>query len=98
MANWTVKQVTNWLKENGFKKQIKIFKGNYLRLNYHSLYFNKLEKNIDGNALLRLTDQDISQLFSKINEDGTIQEPTIGVKSRFRLILTEWKMNNTNNE
>jgi hypothetical protein len=98
MANWTVKQVTNWLKENGFKKQIKIFKGNYILLNYHSLYFNKLEKNIDGNALLRLTDQDISQLFSEIHEDGTIQEPTIGVKSRFRLILTKWKMNNNNNE
>jgi hypothetical protein len=29
MASWTVKQVTDWLKENGFKKQIKIFKGIY---------------------------------------------------------------------
>ncbi len=29
MANWTAKQVTEWLKENGFKKYIKIFEGNY---------------------------------------------------------------------
>ncbi len=93
MANWTVKQVGDWLKAHGFEKQIKTFKGNYLHSTY-SFYINLLEKNIDGRALWRLTDDDISQLFLEVNEDGTIQEPTIGVKSRFRTKLTEWKSEN----
>jgi hypothetical protein len=67
-------------------------------ISFHSPYFDQLEKNIDGHTLLRLTDEDISQLFSEVHEDGTIQEPTIGVKSRFRILLEEWKMNNHNNE
>ncbi len=58
--------------------------------------FDGLGQNIDGNALMRLTDNDISQLFLEMNEDGTIQEPTIGVKSRFRTKLIEWKMNHNN--
>jgi len=64
----------------------------------NSLYIVGLDKNIDGNALMRLTDNDISQLFLEVNEDGTIQEPTIGIKSRFRTKLMQWKMNNTKHE
>jgi hypothetical protein len=62
----------------------------------HYFYFGGLGQNIDGNALMRLTDNDISQLFLEMNEDGTIQEPTIGLKSRFRTKLIEWKMNHSN--
>jgi hypothetical protein len=64
----------------------------------NSLYIVGLDKNIDGDALMRLTDNDISQLFLEVNEDGTIQEPTIGIKSRFRTKLMQWKMNNTKDE
>ncbi|CAF3683750.1 unnamed protein product [Rotaria sordida] len=78
MENWTVKKVGDWLKANGFKKQVKIFK----------------DRNIDGNALMKLTDDDIVQLLLEVNKDGTIQEPTIGMKSRFRTMLIEWKREN----
>ncbi|CAF3939108.1 unnamed protein product, partial [Adineta steineri] len=78
MANWTIEQVSDWLKANGFKKQVKMFR----------------DKNIDGNALMKLTDDDISQLLLQINTDGSIQESTIGIKSRFRTILKEWKTEN----
>ena len=47
---------------------------------------------------MKLTDDDIGQLLLEVNEDGIIQEPTIGTKSRFRTILAELKMKNTNNE
>ena len=53
-----------------------------------------LEKNIDGKALLRLTNEDISQLLIEEIDDGTIREAPVGVKSRFRILLTEWRMNN----
>ncbi len=42
---------------------------------------------------MSLTDNDISELFFEVNEDGTNRESTIGVKSRFRTKLKEWKMN-----
>ena len=42
---------------------------------------------------MNLTDVDITELLLAINEDGTIEKPTIGVKSRFRIKLMEWKMN-----
>ena len=41
--------------------------------------------------MMRLTDDDIQQLFMQINEDGTMKEATIGTKSRFRTKLIEWK-------
>ncbi|CAF1029912.1 unnamed protein product [Adineta steineri] len=78
MANWTIEQVSDWLRANGFKKQVKMFK----------------DKTIDGNALMKLTDYDISELLLQINTDGSIQESTIGIKSRFRTILKEWKIEN----
>ncbi|CAF3683782.1 unnamed protein product [Rotaria sp. Silwood1] len=78
MANWTIKNVAEWLIANGFKRQVKIFK----------------DRKIDGNALIKLKDDDIMQLLSEVNEDGMIQEPTIGIKSRFRTMLIEWKREN----
>ncbi|CAF2676130.1 unnamed protein product [Rotaria sp. Silwood2] len=78
MANWTVKEVADWLKANGCKKQVKIFK----------------DRKIDGNALMKLTNDDFVQLLVEVNGDGMIQEPTIGMKSRFRTMLIEWKREN----
>lgn len=57
-----------------------------------------IEKGVDGNALLNLTDQDMAQLFSEVNEGDTIHEATIGVKSRFRTILIHWRMNHQYDE
>jgi hypothetical protein len=58
------------------------------------LYIGILDKNIDGYALMKLTDDDLSQLLAGINEDGSVQELTIGLKSRFRIKLMEWKIQN----
>ncbi|UJR07649.1 hypothetical protein I4U23_011937 [Adineta vaga] len=78
MANWSVKQVSRWLKDNGFRRQVKIFK----------------DENIDGHALMAMTDEDISQLVVEIDPNGSIQETTIGAKSRFRIKLMELKLQN----
>jgi hypothetical protein len=95
MAQWTVDQVGIWLKENGFKRYIRTFRGNcslYWLLISTLSHIIVLDRNINGKAMMRLTDEDIQQLFMKIDEDGTIKEATIGTKSRFRTKLVEWKM------
>ena len=63
-----------------------------------SYCFDGLEKNIDGQVLMKLTDDDISQLFYAVNEDGTTHEATIGAKSRFRTKLLEWRMKKHDDE
>ena len=62
----------------------------YFRDFHHRLIFigGILEKKIDGETLLRLTNDDMSQLFIEGNE-----EAPVGVKSRFRILLREWRMN-----
>lgn len=47
---------------------------------------------------MKLTDDEISQLFIEVDEDGAKVEPIIGIKSRFRTKLTEWKSNINNDE
>ncbi|CAF0840224.1 unnamed protein product [Adineta ricciae] len=75
MANWTVGQVNRWLKENGFKRYMKRFQ----------------ELNINGNALIALTDEQIVDALSEFADDGTTVKPTIGAQSRFREKLRELK-------
>lgn len=64
----------------------------FVKQDWNSVFIYVLEKNIDGKALIKLTDDDIVQLFLEINEDGMLIEPTIGTKSRFRTKLMEWRM------
>ncbi|CAF0947397.1 unnamed protein product [Adineta ricciae] len=75
MTNWTVGQVNHWLKENGLKRHMKRFQ----------------ELNINGNALIALTDEQIVDVLSEFADDGTTVKPTIGAQSRFREKLRELK-------
>ena len=45
---------------------------------------SNLAKGINGSALMKLTDEDIVQLLSEVDENGILQRPTIGAQSRFR--------------
>jgi hypothetical protein len=47
---------------------------------------------MNGLALMRINDDDISQLLCTLDEDGVIQRPTIGEKTRFRSKLEDWKI------
>ena len=49
------------------------------------------EKQIDGNILFNLTDEQIGLLISDVDENGEIQLATIGSQVRFREYLLRWK-------
>ncbi|CAF0980483.1 unnamed protein product [Rotaria sordida] len=75
MRRWSVNQVGEWLRTIGFEKQIATFK----------------DQNIDGNALKKLTKDDVSRILIVLNEDETIKKPTVGEVRRFREELLEWQ-------
>jgi hypothetical protein len=52
--------------------------------NFSFSFSSTSAKKIDGCALLKLTDEDITQLLSEVDENGVLQRPTIGAQSRFR--------------
>jgi hypothetical protein len=47
---------------------------------------------MNGLALMRINDDDISQLLCTLDEDGVIQRPAIEEKTRFRSKLEDWKI------
>ncbi|CAM4847450.1 unnamed protein product, partial [Rotaria magnacalcarata] len=53
MANWTKNQVSNWLKDNGFEK-------------YAATFY---EQEINGEAMIGLTENDIGELLAETNPD-----------------------------
>ncbi|CAF3548575.1 unnamed protein product [Rotaria sp. Silwood1] len=65
MADWTIDQVGEWLIENGFENNVKTFK----------------DKNIDGLALMRMSDDNISQMLCTFDEDEIIEKPTDEIDS-----------------
>jgi len=50
-----------------------------------------LDEDIDGIALMGLQDDDILKLLSKLNEDGTIRNPTMRIQRKFQIILEEYR-------
>ncbi|CAF0878197.1 unnamed protein product [Rotaria sordida] len=76
MADWTIDQVGEWLIENGFENNVKTFK----------------DKNIDGLTLMRMNDDNISQMLCTFDEDGIIEKPTTEVKTKFKEKLEDWKV------
>ncbi|CAF4688533.1 unnamed protein product [Rotaria sp. Silwood1] len=76
MADWTIDQVGEWLIENGFENNVKTFK----------------DKNIDGLALMRMSDDNISQMLCTFDEDEIIEKPTDEVKTKFKEKLEDWKV------
>jgi hypothetical protein len=50
-----------------------------------------LEKEIDGKAMMGLTENDSNELLSETNSDGSKNKAKIGTKRNFELKLNEWK-------
>ncbi|CAF3885789.1 unnamed protein product [Rotaria sp. Silwood1] len=83
--NWTIKDVSTWLIENGFNKFVDKF----------------IEEEIDGLSLLYLSSSSIEELLSVKTEDNIVKKPTIGIKTifekkigqieRYRVILLDEK-------
>jgi hypothetical protein len=94
MASWTVHQVGDWLKTNGFGKHIKTFKGmKYSYCLFIVIVFvtSTLDEDIDGEALMGLQHDDISKLLTILDEDGMIQNPTVRTQRKFKTILEEYQ-------
>ncbi len=93
MDSWTVDQVGDWLKTNGFEKYIKIFTGKKHSYWLFSIWFcfPTLDEDIDGVALIGLKDDEILKLLSTLNEDGTRKLPTLRTQRKFRTILEEYR-------
>ncbi|CAM2724483.1 unnamed protein product [Rotaria socialis] len=76
MASWTIEQVGDWLIENSFENNVKPFK----------------DQNIDGSALMRMDNDNISQILGTSDENGIVKRPTSEVKFKFREKLDDWKI------
>ena len=50
-----------------------------------------LDQEIDGEAMSALTDDDIEDLLSQRNPDGSKLSCKIGIKRKFQTKLTQWK-------
>ncbi|CAF4866338.1 unnamed protein product, partial [Rotaria sp. Silwood1] len=71
MENWTVDRVSQWLNKNGFEKCIPRFK----------------DENIDGEALMKVNDDQLENLLSVLNQDGIAKKPTQRTKRIFKAEL-----------
>ncbi|UJR07882.1 hypothetical protein I4U23_012164 [Adineta vaga] len=76
MANWTLKQIIEWLQINGFEKHIQTF----------------IDEDIDGAALMGLRDDDIIKLLAVVDQKGVRTNPTMRTLRKFLAKLEELKI------
>jgi hypothetical protein len=53
-----------------------------------------LDQEIDGEAMMTLSIEEIDELLSEKNPDGTIKKPTIGARRKFVGKLEDWRKMN----
>ncbi|CAM2729705.1 unnamed protein product [Rotaria socialis] len=62
-----------------------------LSIAFLSIIIFPFDEEIDGVAMMELKDEDVEQLLSVKQPDGTTKKPTIGAKRTFEAKLNEWK-------
>ena len=50
-----------------------------------------LEQEVDGEAMMALTENDIDMLLSETNQDGSKSKAKLGIKRKFETKLKNWK-------
>lgn len=93
MEDWTVDQVSEWLKTNGLEKYVQNFIGKKNIYVYLLLEINMfiIDEDIDGVALIGLQNDDIVKLLSRLNEDGTSRRAAMKTQRKFQTILEEYR-------
>lgn len=84
MADWTVEQVAEWLRKEGFGQFSQAFKGKSMRFEFiQGNEMSILDRRIDGAALSALQTETIRELL-----------PDQQLIEQFKQKLHEWKRNN----